>query len=155
MKQQPNVSSLPINEEEKFYPIDSRFIWSNRFIQVKQSEGNLRCNLIGSVTEKLIKSLNLNTNKIGQTDPFEIVENMDEGTHFLKINYLSASHIEHILLQEIKKQEPYFEEEKRKIRLQLTPDTTSDVAAYVIELKIDTYKKLLDLQSEDEIESQN
>ena len=48
--------------------------------------------------------------------------------------------MEHVLLQEIKKQEPYFEEEKRKIRLQLTPDETSqEFPAFLIQLKIDNY----------------
>jgi hypothetical protein len=62
--------------------------------------------------------------------------------------------MEHVLLQEIKKQEPYFEEEKRKIRLQLTPDETSqEFPAFLIQLKIDNYKKLLDLQNEEEMES--
>jgi hypothetical protein len=68
--------------------------------------------------------------------------------------------MEHVLLGEIKKQEPYFEEEKRQIRLQFTPvdtiDTSKDVQqplVFSILLKIDYHKKLLDIQNEDEIES--
>ena len=56
---------------------------------------------------------------------FEIEEKEGDAAHFLKVNYITSIQMEHVLLQEIKKQEPYFEEEKRKIRLQLTPDETS------------------------------
>ena len=125
IKQEAVGESSLILQGQKFYPIESRFIWSNRYIQVRQSQGPVRSNIIGSATEKLIESLNLISNKIGQADPFEIEEKEGDAAHFLKVNYLTSIQMEHVLLQEIKKQEPYFEEEKRKIRLQLTPDETS------------------------------
>jgi hypothetical protein len=40
----------------------------------------------------------------------------------VQIQYLTKIHIEHILLQEIKKWEPYIEEEKNEIRLNFIED---------------------------------
>ena len=57
---------------------------------MRQSQGPARSNIIGSATEKLIESLNLNARKIGQADPFEIEQKEGDAAHFLKVNYLTS-----------------------------------------------------------------
>ena len=46
----------------------------------------------------------------------------DTGQHRVQIRFLTTSQIEHILLSEIKKWEPYIEEEKNQLRLKFEED---------------------------------
>jgi hypothetical protein len=60
-----------------------------------------------------------------KSSPFLIGNGEESNENCLKIKFLTATQVEHILIQEIKKQEPYLVEEKRQLRLRLTPQVSS------------------------------
>lgn len=59
-----SASMIP-NTGLKIFPLDSRFIWNNRYIHVIQTRGS-RQNLSGDETVQLVNALNSTLTKNGQ-----------------------------------------------------------------------------------------
>lgn len=69
------------------------------------------------------------------------IEDGQASQYNFKINYLTREQVKYFLLQEIMKQEPYFENETKELKLYLQRIESSDeINLYAIKLDIDPTK---------------
>jgi hypothetical protein len=122
---------------DEYLSISSRYTWTNRVIQIRQclsleivsgTESNQKRQYINELVNLSPPDIN------GQ----KVAEYLHENR--IKINFISRRQVEYLLLAEIKKQEPYLEEEKRELSLDLIKNGSELDIDFNYYLKLDIHK---------------
>ena len=101
--------------EKDLFSIESKFAWTNRFISIRQCVVSAKVSKDkegpSSKEDQTAAMYRQLSEKYNSDKLTYIEETQGDPRYRFKINYLSKEHVKFFLLQEIMKQEPYFENE--------------------------------------------